>query len=169
MGRAGEVASRGVGPSRRRSAHQASSAVSPGNSYTQQHICCEQYFSKVTACFINVDQSHYLRVRMSFTGFPDDQPEDGERLTSAASSSNKVKLSTNRRQKEKLMLAAANQKARSVIECSGDLEMLPTEARLSTTPATSSSITSSPVKLKISGDSYLLERLSLSTRTYTCR
>merc|ERR1712110_988821 len=121
-------------------------------SYTQQHICCEQYFSKVTACFINVDQSHYLRVRMSFTGFPDDQPEDGERLTSAASSSNKVKLSTNRRQKEKLMLAAANQKARSVIECSGDLEMLPTEARLSTTPATSSSITSSPVKLKISDD-----------------
>ena len=89
---------------------------------------------------------------MSFTGFPDDQPEDGERLTSAPSSSNKVKLSTNRRQKEKLMLAAANQKARSVIECSGDLEMLPTEARLSTTPAASSSTTSSPVKLKISGE-----------------
>lgn len=87
---------------------------------------------------------------MSFTGFPDDHLEDGERLPSAATSSNKVKLSTNRRQKEKLMLAAANQKARSVIECSSDLEMLPSEARLSASPAPSSS-TASPVKLKITG------------------
>ena len=126
----------------------AQGTVIHNNTYVVKNI-----LAKLTACIINVDQSsQYLRVRMSFTGFPDDQPEDGERLTSAASSSNKVKLSTNRRQKEKLMLAAANQKARSVIECSGDLEMLPTEARLSTTPAASSSTTSSPVKLKISGE-----------------
>ena len=89
---------------------------------------------------------------MSFTGFPDDHLEDGERPASGPSSSNKVKLGTNRRQKEKLLLAAANQKARSVIECSGDLEMLPSEARLSASPATSASTTtSSPVKLKITG------------------
>ena len=126
----------------------AQATVIHNNTYVVNNI-----LAKLTACIINVDQSsQYLRVRMSFTGFPDDQPEDGERLTSAPSSSNKVKLSTNRRQKEKLMLAAANQKARSVIECSGDLEMLPTEARLSTTPAASSSTTSSPVKLKISGE-----------------
>ena len=88
---------------------------------------------------------------MPFTGFPEDQAEDGQRLTS---SSNKLKLSTNRRQKEKLMLAAANQKARSVIECSGDLEMLPSEARLSSSPPTSSKVPSSAVKLKIAGEIY---------------
>ena len=88
---------------------------------------------------------------MPFTGFPEDQAEDGQRLTS---SSNKLKLSTNRRQKEKLMLAAANQKARSVIECSGDLEMLPSEARLSSSPPTSSKVPSSAVKLKIAGQIY---------------
>ena len=87
---------------------------------------------------------------MSFTGFPEEQSEDGERLTSGSSSNTKVKLGTNRRQKEKLMLAAANQKARSVIECSsGDLDMLPSEARLAPTPASS---TTSPVKLKITGE-----------------
>ena len=88
---------------------------------------------------------------MSFTGFPEEQSEDGERLTPGSSSNTKVKLGTNRRQKEKLMLAAANQKARSVIECSGDLDMdmLPSEARLAPTPT--SSLTS-PVKLKITGE-----------------
>ena len=86
---------------------------------------------------------------MSFTGFPEEQPEDGERLTSGSRSNTKVKLGTNKRQKEKLMLAAANQKARSVIECSGDLDMLPSEARLAPTPASS---TTSPVKLKITGE-----------------
>ena len=156
-------------PASRRSAHQPSSAVRPGQLGTvihnnRQHVCCEENLEKSAIRHLTEQ-----RAAMSFTGFPEEQSEDGERLTSGSSSNTKVKLGTNRRQKEKLMLAAANQKARSVIECSGDLEMLPTEARLSTTPATSSSITSSPVKLKISGDSYLLERLLLSTRTYTCR
>ena len=41
---------------------------------------------------------------MSFNGFPDVN-EEGQ-----ASSTNKVKLGTNKRQKEKLLLAAANQK-----------------------------------------------------------
>ena len=90
---------------------------------------------------------------MSFTGFPEEQSEDGERLTSGSSSNTKVKLGTNRRQKEKLMLAAANQKARSVIECSGDLDMLPSEARLAPTPT--SSLTS-PVKLKITGELHII-------------
>ena len=44
---------------------------------------------------------------MSFTGFPDSSTEDG------ASSVNKIKLNTNKRQKEKLLLAAANRKVNS--------------------------------------------------------
>ena len=123
--------------------------------HNNTYVIVKKILGKVTAWFINFDHRLHLRIRMSFTGFPDDHLEDGERLPSAASSSNnnKVKLSTNRRQKEKLLLAAANQKARSVIECSSDLEMLPSEARLSASPAASTSTTtSSPVKLKITGE-----------------
>lgn len=78
----------------------------------------------------------------SFTGFHDDDHQT-EDLTS---SSNKVKLSTNRRQKEKLLQAAANQKMKSVIDCSS-ANFLSPDARLSAPPAPAAS-----VKLKISED-----------------
>jgi len=78
----------------------------------------------------------------SFTGFHDDD-HPTEDLTS---SSNKVKLSTNRRQKEKLLQAAANQKIKSVIDCSS-ANFLSPDARLSAPPAPAAS-----VKLKISED-----------------
>jgi len=78
----------------------------------------------------------------SFTGFHDDDHQT-EDLTL---SSNKVKLSTNRRQKEKLLQAAANQKMKSVIDCSS-ANFLSPDARLSAPPAPAAS-----VKLKISED-----------------
>lgn len=87
---------------------------------------------------------------MSFSGFPDapDTPEDVRDQSAPTLSKSKVGLSnnTNRRQKEKLLLAAANQKAMSVVDCSGST--LPPEARL----AASSTASASAVKLKISDD-----------------
>ena len=70
-----------------------------------------------------------------FTGFPDNAEE------ASNPGINKQGHGNSRRQKEKLLMAAANQKTRSVVGCSGDV--LPPEARLST-PA--------PVKLKVSGE-----------------
>ena len=82
---------------------------------------------------------------MSFSGFPDVPDDNGEPSTSTLNKTKAGLTNTNRRQKEKLLLAAANQKMKSVVDCSSS--SLPQEARLSA-PA---SAISSTVKLKISG------------------
>jgi len=76
-------------------------------------------------------------MNMSWTGFTED-PADSD--ISKTPGNRKTKLST-KKQREKLLVAAASQKTNSVVDCS---DSLPAEARLTQPPPTT------PVKLKVS-------------------
>jgi len=84
---------------------------------------------------------------MPFTGFPD-STTDG--TSSSTTSKLKNNIKTNKKQKEKLLQAAANQKMKSVVDCSSNLTPLQPEEMLSSNGQQSSP--QNTVKLKVLDD-----------------